>query len=65
MGDVSPLTLLAAGTEATIAGIRGDGGLQMRLSGMGLCPISANFIDNYLPVDGAPYYVGTKEGRAG
>jgi len=38
MGDVSPLTLLAAGTEATIAGIRGDGGLQMRLSGMGLCP---------------------------
>jgi Fe2+ transport system protein FeoA len=37
-GGVSPLTLLAAGTEATITRIRGDGGLQMRLSGMGLCP---------------------------
>jgi len=33
--------------------------------GRGQAPISANFIDNYLPADGAPYYVGTKEGRAG
>jgi len=38
MGDVSPLTLLAAGTEATITGVGGDGGLRVRLSRMGLSP---------------------------
>ena len=38
MGDVPPLTLLAAGTEATITGVGGDGGLQVHLSWMGLCP---------------------------
>ena len=38
MGDVSPLTLLADGSEATITEIRGDGGLQVHLSQMGLCP---------------------------
>ncbi|MEN6513144.1 hypothetical protein [Methanoculleus sp.] len=38
------------------------GGMDVRAGGL---PISANFIDNYLPADGAPYYVGTKEGRAG
>ena len=27
-------------------------------------PISANFIDNYFPVDGAPYSIGTEDGRA-
>lgn len=37
-GGVSPLTLLADGSEATITGIRGDGGLRVRLSRMGLCP---------------------------
>ena len=30
----------------------------------GLPPISANFIDNYLPADGALYSGGTEEGRA-
>lgn len=37
-GGVSPLTPLADGSEATITGIWGDGGLRVRLSRMGLCP---------------------------
>ena len=37
MNNVCPLVLLAAGTEAAIAEIRGGRGLRARLSGMGLC----------------------------
>ena len=38
MGGVCPLAFVAAGTEATIAEIRGGRGMRVRLSGMGLCP---------------------------
>ena len=38
MGGVYPLAFLVAGTEATIADIRGGREMRVRLSGMGLCP---------------------------
>ena len=41
-----------------------DIAMGVGLTGRGLAPISANFIDTYLPVDDALYYIGTEEGRA-
>lgn len=37
-GELCPLALLAAGTEATIAEVRAGKGMQTRLFGMGLHP---------------------------
>jgi len=37
-GDLCPLALLSAGTEATVADIRAGKGMQARLYGMGFCP---------------------------
>lgn len=38
MDPVCPLALLSAGTEATVADVRADRGMRLRLAGMGLCP---------------------------
>jgi ferrous iron transport protein A len=38
MDSICPLALLAAGTEAKVAGVRAGKGMQARLFGMGFCP---------------------------
>jgi len=38
MGDICPLALLSAGTEATITEVRAGKGMQSRLCGMGFHP---------------------------